>query len=75
VATTLAAADGEAKARAAVERLALLAATSALTKSAPDVAEVFARTRLAVPRGGTFGTSDLANNDVEKLLNRTLPAA
>ena len=31
-----------------------------LTGSAPDVAEAFARTRLATPRGGTFGTADLA---------------
>jgi len=72
IATTLSAADGEARARAAVERLALLAAAAALTKSAPGVAEAFARTRLAVPRGGTFGTADLADNDVVKLLNRAL---
>ena len=45
IAKTLAAADGEARARAAVERLALLAAAAALTKSAPDVAEAFARAR------------------------------
>jgi putative acyl-CoA dehydrogenase len=74
VAQTLAAADGEARARAAVERLAMLAATAALSKSAPDVAETFARTRLATPRGGTFGTADLADNEVVKLTNRALPA-
>jgi putative acyl-CoA dehydrogenase len=66
--------DGEARARAAVERLALLAATAALTRSAPDVAEAFARTRLATPRGGTFGTAHLFDNDVVKLLDRALPA-
>jgi putative acyl-CoA dehydrogenase len=75
VTKTLAAADGEAKARAAVERLALLAAAAALTKSAPDVAEAFARTRLATPRGGTFGTADLADTEVVKLLDRALSAA
>ena len=53
------AADGEAKARAAVERLAMLAAAAALAESAPAAAEAFARTRLATPRGGTFGTADL----------------
>ena len=75
VAKTLSAADGEAQARAAVERLAMLAAAAALTESAPDIAEAFARTRLAVPRGGTFGTADLGDKDVVKLLNRALPAA
>jgi putative acyl-CoA dehydrogenase len=75
IAKTLAAADGEARARAAVERLAMLAATAALAASAPDVAEAFARTRLAVARGGTYGTADLADNEVVKLLNRALPVA
>src|SRR5256714_7517529 len=70
---TLAGADGEARARAAVERLAMLAASAALTESAPDVAEVFARTRLAVHRGGTFGTSDLAESEAPELLNRAVP--
>jgi putative acyl-CoA dehydrogenase len=72
---TLAGADGEARARAAVERLAMLAATAALTESAPDVAEVFARTRLAVTRGGTFGTADLSASEVMGLAERALPAA
>jgi putative acyl-CoA dehydrogenase len=71
---TLMAADGEAKARAAVERLAMLAATAALAEGAPAAAEVFARTRLAVPRGGTFGTADLAPGEVATLLDRALPA-
>ena len=68
-------ADGEAKARAAVERLAMLAATAALAEGAPAAAEAFARTRLAVPRGGTFGTADLGPSDVVTLLDRALPAA
>jgi len=72
---TFMAADGEAKARAAVERLAMLAATAALAEGAPAAAEAFARTRLAVPRGGTFGTADLAAGEVAMLLDRALPAA
>ncbi|TMJ04301.1 MAG: DNA alkylation response protein [Alphaproteobacteria bacterium] len=75
IAKTLAAPDGEAKARAAVERLAMLAATAALTDSAPQVAESFARTRLACLRGGTFGTSDLSGTEVTSLSERALPAA
>jgi putative acyl-CoA dehydrogenase len=72
---TFMAADGEAKARAAVERLAMLAATAALATGAPAAAEAFARTRLAAPRGGTFGTADLAAGEVAMLLDRALPAA
>ncbi|MEJ0076487.1 MAG: acyl-CoA dehydrogenase family protein [Alphaproteobacteria bacterium] len=72
---TLAGSDGEAKARAAVERLALLAATAALNESAPRVAEAFARTRLSVARGGTFGTADLSVPEVTTLSERALPAA
>jgi hypothetical protein len=64
IATILSGADGEARARAAVERLAMLAAAAALAESVPGVAEAFARTRLATPRGGTFGSSALADNDV-----------
>jgi putative acyl-CoA dehydrogenase len=75
IAKTFAAADGEAHARAAVERLAMLAATAALSESAPGAAEAFARTRLATPRGGTLGTSDLSDGDAGNLLNRALPAA
>jgi putative acyl-CoA dehydrogenase len=75
IAKIFAAADGEAHARAAVERIAMLAASAALSESAPDVAESFARTRLATARGGTLGTSDLADNDAVKLLERALPVA
>src|SRR5947209_1965021 len=75
IAKTLAAPDGEARARAAVERLAMLAATAALSESAPQAAESFARTRLATPRGGTFGTSDLSGTEVTSLSERALPAA
>ena len=70
---TLVAADGEARARAAVEKLAMLGAVAALTESAPAVAEAFARTRLATQRGGTFGTSNLAEPEALELLSRALP--
>jgi putative acyl-CoA dehydrogenase len=72
---TLSGADGEAKARAAVERLALLAATAALTDSAPRIAQPFARTRLLTSRGGTFGTMDLPVPEVTILSERALPGA
>jgi len=72
---TLMSADGEARARAAVERLAMLAAAAALAEGVPSAAEAFARTRLATARGGTFGTADLAAPDVATLLDRALPAA
>jgi putative acyl-CoA dehydrogenase len=75
IARTVMSADGEAKARAAVEKLAMLAAAAALSESAPVLAEAFARTRLATPRGGTFGTADLAAGEVTTLLDRVLPAA
>ncbi len=74
IAKTLSGADGEAKARAAVERLAMLAATAALNESAPTVAPAFARTRLATARGGTFGTADLAVPEVTSLSERAVPA-
>jgi putative acyl-CoA dehydrogenase len=73
IAATLSGTDGEAHARAAIERLAMLAATAALIESAPAVAESFARTRLAVSRGGTFGTSALSVPEVTTLSERALP--
>ncbi len=51
---TLAGDNAEAQARAAVERLALLAAAAALHRSAPDIAAIFARTRLTGRRGAQF---------------------
>ena len=74
IARTLAAKDAEAQARAAVERIALLAAAAALKASASPVAEVFARTRLSGRRGSTFGTSDIADREASMLLERALPA-
>jgi putative acyl-CoA dehydrogenase len=76
IAGTLVAADGEARARAAVERLAMLAAAAALAEGAPGhVAQAFARTRLAMQRGGTFGTAQLDDAAVTMLSERALPAA
>src|ERR1044072_2109918 len=75
IARTLSGAETEAQARAAVERLALLAAAAALTESAPAVAGAFARTRLCSSHGGTFGTADLSVPEVTMLSERALPAA
>ncbi len=73
IAKTLTAADGEARARAAVEQLAMLAATAALAESvSPAIAEAFARTRLMQPRGATFGTADLSARESTELLDRAL---
>jgi putative acyl-CoA dehydrogenase len=71
----LCAPDGETRARAAVERLALLAATAALRLGAPaNIDELFARTRLGAVPGGMFGTSDLSAAEATFLLERALPA-
>jgi putative acyl-CoA dehydrogenase len=65
---------GEAQARLAVERLALLAAAAALRVSAPAaVAELFARTRLVGLRGVMLGTSDISIAERAELLARALP--
>jgi putative acyl-CoA dehydrogenase len=75
IAETLRGPEGEAQARAAVERLALLAAVAALTDSAPPwVAEVFARARLANPGGRTYGNAVLPGDRVLPLLERALPS-
>jgi hypothetical protein len=56
-----------------VERLALLAAAAALARTAPNVAALFARTRLARFRGIGFGTAEIDDDDVAVLLGRALP--
>jgi putative acyl-CoA dehydrogenase len=67
-------AAGEAQARLAVERLALLAGAAALRVSAPGlVADLFAHTRLAGPRAVMLGTSDIKPADINALLARALP--
>jgi putative acyl-CoA dehydrogenase len=72
--TTLSAAGAEARSRAAVERLATLAAAAALRASAPAwLTEIFAHTRLAASRGATFGASDVSAADASAILERALP--
>jgi putative acyl-CoA dehydrogenase len=67
--------ESERQSRAAVERLATLAATAALRGSAPaQTAELFARTRLATSRGATYGTSRLSAAETATVLERALPA-
>jgi len=74
IARTLTAYNAESQARAAVEQLALLAASAALAKTAPSVVgELFARTRLSGRRGGTFGTADITDTEAILLLPRVLP--
>jgi putative acyl-CoA dehydrogenase len=74
IADALSAGNGEARARAVVERLALLAAAAALRRSAPPaVAELFARTRLGGRRGATYGTSDIGSDEARALIDRALP--
>jgi putative acyl-CoA dehydrogenase len=76
IASAFAAEDAEARARAAVDRLALLAAAAALRRgSAPEVADLFARTRLAERHGAMYGTSGLAPGDADGVLARALPPA
>src|SRR6516164_7069044 len=71
----LAAEDAEGEARAAVDRLALLAAVAALRQSAPEVADLFARTRLEQGHGAMYGTSRIAPDEARGLIDRALPAA
>jgi putative acyl-CoA dehydrogenase len=65
----------EGNARGVVERIALIAACAALKESAPRVAEIFARARLAVRRGATYGSAAVAADLQPWLLDRALPAA
>jgi putative acyl-CoA dehydrogenase len=76
VETALAAPEAEANSRAAVGRLAQLAAAAALRQSAPpEVAELFARTRLEARHGAMFGASDIRSEEARRLLERALPPA
>jgi putative acyl-CoA dehydrogenase len=69
---TLQAPDAEARARAAIEKLAQLVAAAALNSSGSDVAGAFARARLT-GAATTFGAADLSGED-ERLIARALPA-
>jgi putative acyl-CoA dehydrogenase len=71
VRTALGSPDAEAKARFAADRLATLAATAALARAAPAVAEAYALTRLAGPRR-MIGANDVAAVS-DLLLDRALP--
>ena len=71
---TLSAPDAEARARGAVEQLAVLAAAAALAESGlPDVATLFAAARLTQRRGSTYGTSSLDGPGAALLLARAIP--
>jgi putative acyl-CoA dehydrogenase len=70
----LSGAGAQARSRAAVERLAMLASAAALRASAPSrVTEVFAQTRLGAARGATYGVSDISGPDAAAILERALP--
>jgi putative acyl-CoA dehydrogenase len=73
IARAVAAEDAEGEARAAVDRLALLAAAAALRQSAPEVAALFARTRLKDGHGAMYGTSRIAPDEARRLIDRALP--
>ena len=75
IAKSLSSADGEKDARAAVGSLAQLAAVAALRESAPAVAEAFARTRLRDCHGSIFGSSDIASEEAERVIERALARA
>ena len=70
-----AASGPEAQARAAVDGLALLAAAAALAQSAPEVAALFARTRLEHGHGALYGTSEISADEARRVIDRALPAA
>jgi putative acyl-CoA dehydrogenase len=67
--------NAEPRARAAVERIALLAAAAALRQAAQDTAEPFARTRLHDRHGPMFGTGNIGPDEARRVLERALPAA
>jgi putative acyl-CoA dehydrogenase len=75
IARAVAAEDAEGEARAAVDRLALLASVAALRQSAPEVADLFARTRLEEGHGAIYGTSEISPDNARRLIDRALPAA
>jgi putative acyl-CoA dehydrogenase len=64
----------EMQARAAVERLAAVAAANALSQCAPpEVADLFVRTRLGERRGTMFGSCAIGDDNAAKLLRRAAP--
>lgn len=73
IARALPGADSERLARAAVEKLALVAAAAALNAIQPKHAGLFAATRLAGASGDFYGAADLSTGDSRDLLARALP--
>jgi len=72
---TLGGADAEARARIAVEKLALVGAASALAARGPrPVADAFARTRLAERAGPIYGATQLTAAEIDLLIERALSA-
>lgn len=67
--------SAEAGARASVELVATLAAAAALNATAPEIAEVFARARLADPRGQFYGAADITETNARRLTDRALAPA
>jgi putative acyl-CoA dehydrogenase len=71
VVTALGDPAGESDLRIAVERLARLAATAALSQSAPGaIADAYARARMGGRHGATFGTAPLTQVEATSLLDR-----
>ncbi len=62
----------EARARATLERLALVAIAAALSQADLGPAQLFSRLRLERPRGATFGASEIGPQ-AQPLLDRAMP--
>ena len=73
IAALLTAADAEARARAGVEQLALLAAAAALQAIGSPAAAGFAQTYLAEPHGAMFGGAALDAAQTEAIIARAVP--
>jgi putative acyl-CoA dehydrogenase len=72
IAKRLAEPEVEASARGVVELLAQLAAAAALRASAPEIAEIFAATRLSQGRTATYGAAAISPAAQAMLLERAL---
>ena len=64
---------GEFTARAAVERLALLATAEAMRAASSPFAETFARARLAGEARASYGASGLSREEADQLIKRAAP--
>lgn len=67
-------AEAEAQARAAVGRIACAAAAVSMAECGSVVAGAFSRARLQRSAGALFGSADLGQVEVDRLLQRALPA-